>query len=242
MPRGSISQGQACVGWTEPGAYTNESQDARYTVRPPRFAGLVVLLWLQMCCCGGCLSGYRSRRWRLATTRRPRARRAALPLRRQPPARATARQPQPRSARRRGRHAPHRPLPPRDMRARTGVPDAAETRSRPRRKPSEPATRRTLEDLPRFPGGNQPRSGSSPHPRGARRFHCLLQSSLTRTSSSQPSMAAVPARRSPLSPARSPRRVHRDRRPQAARSAPTRPEAKILTEASIRGDLAYRLT
>ncbi len=97
-----------------------------------------------MCRCGGCLSGYRSRRWRLATARRPRARRAALPLRHQPPARTTARRPQPRSARRRGRHAPNRPLPPRDMRACTGVPDPAATRSRPGREPSEPAAGRTL--------------------------------------------------------------------------------------------------
>lgn len=96
-----------------------------------------------MCCCGGCLSGYRSRRWRLATPR-PRARRAAVPLRREPTASPAERRPEPRRPRLGGRHAPHRPIPSRDMRARPRVPDTHTPSPRPRHNPGKPPARRTL--------------------------------------------------------------------------------------------------
>jgi hypothetical protein len=103
-----------------------------------------VLLWLQACRCGGCLSGCRSRRWLLAPNPSPRTRRAAIPLRREPPACPTERCPQPGRARCRGKHAPHRPIPPRDMRARPRVPNAHPTGPSVGHDPGKPAARRAL--------------------------------------------------------------------------------------------------
>jgi hypothetical protein len=43
--------------------YTADSSTARDAVRS----------WLHMCCCGGCLHGYRLRRWLSASEPRPRS-------------------------------------------------------------------------------------------------------------------------------------------------------------------------
>lgn len=121
-----------------------------------------MLFWLRTCCYGGCLSGYRSRRWPSAPNPSQRAYGASIALRRQPAANPAGRQTEPRSSRGRGRNAPYRALPPGDVRTRAGVSDAVAARSRPGRDASQLAPRRPLSRPSRMRSSGHPSAISPP--------------------------------------------------------------------------------
>lgn len=135
---------------------TNDPGNRCGTVSHCNAAGML------MCCCGGCLCGYKAQRCR-SVIPRARHRRVADPLRGEPPPHAPQSRHEPGSGRLCVRDAPHGAFSLGVPRASAGVPNPATARACSRRDAGKPAPRCPLSSGSLFSGASDP-SARSPSP------------------------------------------------------------------------------